>query len=69
MADFECKTKGCTVPDITSSESFSNYTVSLITAVTKLTRYLKEVSCDLSSHQCDICLLAACSFLDDVLCV
>jgi hypothetical protein len=44
IADFEQKTgrRSATAPQ--NSETFSGYTVSLVTAVTKLTHYIKEVT-------------------------
>ena len=43
IADFEHKTGRRTAADVQNSETFTGYTVALVTAVTKLTHYMKEV--------------------------
>ena len=43
ITDFERKTGRRSAVDVQSSESFTGYTVALVTTVTKLTHYMKEV--------------------------
>ena len=43
IADFELKTGRRSTADVQNSKTFTGYTVALVTAVTKLTHYMKEV--------------------------